>query len=221
MPAGSKAASLPCCRYRPVRENKPETLDPAENLRQEAFLFRTVKCPSFRIWQNQDSVILGRFLKADHEVRMKQAAMLGVPVLHRNSGGGAVFHDRGNINYSIYLPSAGLSTGIEQSLRELSFPVIRLLEALGLKWSWDPPNNVLVDGAKISGSAQARSAGRVLHHGTLLVSTDLARMKLLLKPGGRSRIVPVANLSDIDSTITVGHATAIFHGILAGSVRTL
>jgi lipoate-protein ligase A len=140
-----------------------------------------------------------------------------VPVLRRPSGGGAVFHDLGNINYSIYLPqgrAAGFS--IEESLRTLSFPVTDLLDSLGVPWSWVPPNNVYVLGRKISGSAQARSGGHLLHHGTLLVSADLERMRQLLKPGGRSRVAPVVNLSELVRNITVKEAERLLHATLPG-----
>ena len=72
-----------------------------------------------------------------------------------------------------------------------------LLDSLQIPWEWVPPNNVYVEGRKISGSAQARRRGRLLHHGTLLVSCDLDIMRSLLKPGGRSRIAPVINLAEV------------------------
>lgn len=180
------------------------THDPVINLDRETSLLRSAEAPSFRVWRSSDSVVLGRFLAPDREVYLSFAAELGIPVLRRTSGGGAVFHDLGNINYSIYLLGGrmpGLS--IEESLRLLSFPVTVLLDALGVDWSWEPPNNIYAQGAKISGSAQARSKGRLLHHGTLLVRTDLERMQQLLRPGGKSRIAPVVNLSEIVSGITV------------------
>jgi lipoate---protein ligase len=183
---------------------------------------KTVELPSFRIWRSTDSVVLGRFLCPEDEVNLDRAAGLGVPVLHRPSGGGAVFHDPGNINYSIYLPP-GFSGNFSvlDSLKALSFPVTKLLESLGLPWSWEPPNNIFILGKKISGSAQARSEGRLLHHGTLLVETDLQKMGQLLKPGGRSRVAPVVNLSQVTVGVVVHKVEKTMTSTLAGPCARL
>lgn len=186
----------------PIAE--PETFDPALNLAREASYIKTVGTPAFRVWRSTDSLVLGRFLKPEEEVFAKRAAGLGVPVLRRPSGGGAVFHDLGNINYSFYLPPGHAPRlSIEQSLRALSFPVTRVLEHCEVPWSWEPPNSVYVLGRKISGSAQARSGGRLLHHGTLLVGTDLEKMNSLLRRDGRSSWAPVINLREVIPGIKV------------------
>lgn len=191
------------------------TLDPFLNLEREAVYMKTIAVPSFRVWRSTDSVVLGRFLEPEKEVHLGRARTLNVPVLRRPSGGGAVFHDPGNLNYSLYLPGSRMpGFGIEESLRALSFPVTEMLDALGVPWSWEPPNNVYALGRKISGSAQARSGGRLLHHGTLLVSADLEKMDQLLKPGGRSRTAPVVNLSEIVRGISAEDAAVMMSGVL-------
>jgi lipoyltransferase/lipoate-protein ligase len=195
------------------------THDPVLNVERESSFLTTAEVPSFRVWRSQDSVILGKFLTPGDEVNLTRSEGRGVPVLRRPSGGGAVFHDLGNVNYSIYLPGGffpGLS--IDESLRLLSFPVTDLLDSFGIDWSWEPPNNVYVRGAKISGSAQARSKGRLLHHGTLLVDTDLEKMRQLLKPGGRSCIAPVVNLVEIVPGITTGEVEKLLFGIFTGKM---
>ncbi len=122
------------------------------------------------------------------------------------------------MNYSIYFPGGyAPSLGIGESLRLLSFPVTRFLDSLGVTWSWVPPNNIFVRGAKVSGSAQARSKGRLLHHGTLLVNVNLDRMRWLLKPGGRSRTAPVVNLSEILPGVTPEYAAERLSDILGRS----
>ena len=178
------------------------TFNPWDNLEREYYYWNILAEPAVRVWINDPCVVLGRFLKAEEEVRIGRATELKIPILWRPSGGGAVFHDLGNINYSIYLQHEGLRPKAEDSLRSLSFPVTALLDELGIPWEWVPPNNVYVRGKKISGSAQARSRGRLLHHGTLLVDCDLERMGLLLKAGGRSRAAPVINLKELNPSVT-------------------
>lgn len=194
------------------------TLDPRENLsREETYLARSGH-PRCRVWRNSECLVLGRFLEPVKEVFLDRARRLNVPVLKRQSGGGAVYHDRGNINYSLYLPDGSLAP-VDDSLRALSYPITDLLDMLKISWTWDPPNNVCVDGKKISGSAQARSRGRVLHHGTLLVETDLERMMFLLRPGGRSKISPVVNLANVLPGITVGKAVELMYQAMLQPLR--
>jgi lipoate---protein ligase len=185
-----------------IREER--TFDPALNLERDVFYWKGADGNRARVWRNGSCVVLGRFLKPEDEVYLSKAQEMGIPVLKRASGGGAVYHDPGNLNYSLYLDLEGMQfQGIRDSLRVLSYPVTSLLDALHVPWRWVPPNNIYVEGRKISGSAQARRRGRLLHHGTLLVSCDLDTMRALLKPGGRSIIAPVINLAEVASGIGV------------------
>lgn len=178
-----------------LQEDK--TFEPALNLERDARYWKEADRNRARVWRNDRCVVLGRFLKPADEVYLRKAEEMGVPVLKRASGGGAVYHDLGNLNYSLYLDLEELRLqDIKESLKALSYPVTALLDSLGVPWEWVPPNNVYVMGRKISGSAQARRRGRLLHHGTLLVSCDLGAMRSLLKPGGRSRTAPVINLAE-------------------------
>lgn len=196
--------------------SETETFDPKENLCREALYLSSTTAPSGRVWRNSECVVLGRFLRAEDEVHVERASADGVPVLKRTSGGGAVFHDLGNINYSIYLPSSEYTGfGIEESQRLLSYPVISVLEHLMLPWEWVLPNSIYVDGRKVSGSAQARSRGRILHHGTLLVCCDLEEMAYLLKRGGRSRMAEVANLGEFVPGMGVRDAEGLLRDSLA------
>jgi lipoate---protein ligase len=200
-------------RYELIDETP--TLDPRENLRREERYWKTATVPAARVWRNRDCVVLGRFLAAEEEVRLERAAACSIPVLKRTSGGGAVFHDEGNLNYSLYLPEGFKpSWNVEDSLARLSSPVRDLLDSLDLPWTWVAPNNLYVNGRKISGSAQARSRGRILHHGTMLVSCDLDLMADLLKPGGRSRTAPVTNLAEERPGLDVTEVAARLREIL-------
>jgi lipoate-protein ligase A len=197
-----------------IQEEK--TLDPELNLGRDAEYWKQGEANRARVWRNGSCLVMGRFLKPEAEVYLDKAEELGIPVLKRASGGGAVYHDPGNLNYSLYLDLQDPRLqDIGESLRALSFPVTRLLDLLEVPWKWVPPNNIYVEGKKISGSAQARSRGRLLHHGTLLVSCDLEMMKTLLRPGGRSTIAPVINLAEVLPGVTVEEVG----GMLSKEVR--
>ncbi|MBN1289678.1 MAG: hypothetical protein JXA49_08595 [Actinobacteria bacterium] len=206
---------LPDIRLNMIDEST--TLEPGINLSREKHYWLLTEGDYARVWRNSDCVVLGRFLKPEEEVRVEEAEALGIPVLKRTSGGGAVFHDRGNINYSLYLDS-GSATGWPalKSFETLSFPVTSLLEMLDIPWTWVPPNNIYVEGGKISGSAQARRNGRVLHHGTVLVDADLGRMKLLLREDGRSRSAPTVNLKELVPGVSVKDIEVLLNKILTG-----
>ncbi len=186
------------------------TFNPAENLDRESAYLRELTSPCFRVWRNEDCIVLGRFLDAEAEVDLARATELSVPVFKRESGGGTVFHDLGNINYSIYLGRAdGEGIGIEESMLLLSYPATRTLDILGIEWSWNPAAGILVHGRKISGVAQARSRNGLLHHGTFLIDANLEKMALLLRNGGRSNRVPTINLIELIPGITVEEVTRI------------
>lgn len=204
-------------RLVPIEESR--TYNPRLNIDREARYMKTVEEPSFRVWRSSDSVVLGKFLDAGCEVHLARARELDIPVLRRKSGGGAVYHDLGNLNYSIYFPGNLASIGpVENSLRVLSFPIIKVLEHYRIPWSWRPPNNICVNGLKISGSAQARSGERFIHHGTLLVSTKLDRLNSLLKRNGRSKWVPVVNLSEVSQEATLDEVAAVMERLLRNTI---
>ncbi len=196
------------------------TCEPALNLARDAAYFEEMHTGGARVWRNDRCVVLGRFLKPEEEVRLHAAAEMGIPVLKRISGGGAVYQDLGNLNYSLYLNETSGLRDIRHAMRTLSYPVTALLDSLGVPWEWVPPNNIYVEGRKISGSAQARRRGRLLHHGTLLVSCDLEAMQTLLKPGGRSRMAPVVNLSEVVTGIDVERVErSLAEAVIYGATR--
>lgn len=129
------------------------------------------------------AVTIGYFQSLSSTVDMGQATELGVPVVRRISGGGAVYHDEfGEVTYSVVLPEDKVPRDFEESFRYLTEAVVRAARKLGLPARYVPLNDVVVDGRKISGQAQARKRGVVLQHGTFMYATDIDRLASLLTP---------------------------------------
>ncbi len=151
--------------------------DPAYNLAFEEFVLKNRTQGSYlMLWQNDRSVIVGANQNAEAEINRSYTEAHRIPVVRRNTGGGAVYHDLGNLNYSFITDSE--NRGAEAFIA----PVVKALRALGLDASASGRNDILVDGRKVSGTAQQLCRGRILHHGTLLFDTDPARISAALNP---------------------------------------
>ncbi|AMM55026.1 lipoate--protein ligase family protein [Pyrococcus kukulkanii] len=130
------------------------------------------------------SVTIGRFQSVKHDVNLEKARELGIPVVRRITGGGSVFHDEyGEITYSViigedYHPAL---KNIQESYRFLAGPLVDALKDLGLNAEFSGLNDIVVNGKKISGSAQTRRKGVILQHGTFMYSTRLEVLASVLK----------------------------------------
>ncbi|MDR3358659.1 MAG: lipoate--protein ligase [Desulfovibrio sp.] len=158
------------------------SLDPAVNLALEERLFTTLppRHPGlFLLWQNGPSVIVGRHQCTAEEINAEFVRRENLPVVRRNTGGGAVYHDTGNLNFS-FLENTRRPGGMD--FRRLLAPVCLALADVGVRAEISGRNDLEVQGRKISGNAQLLRDGKMLHHGTLLVNLDLSRMVEALKP---------------------------------------
>ena len=162
----------------------------------------------FMLWRNKPSVIIGRFGSVHDEVDTKYAESEKINIVRRNSGGGAVYHDLGNVNYSFILRDDRKFT-----LRYFSDIMIKILEAVGINASLSlTHNDILADGLKISGMAQYHHEGIILHHGTLLFDSNLNVIPRVLKRSGK--IANIRPLLKDDMNVDK------FMMILAGNIGT-
>ncbi len=150
--------------------------DPCFNLALEEHLFKETKDEIFMLWQNKCSVIVGRNQNTSAEVDTEKAKSLGVGIVRRETGGGAVYHDLGNLNYSFI--SNDQNSFLD--FRRFATPVLETLKNLGVSAELSGRNDLLTDGKKFSGSAQSVYKNRLLHHGTLLFDADLSVLSSLL-----------------------------------------
>ena len=158
-----------------------EPLRPPYGLLLEEAALRECSGPTVLVWRHARSLIVGRRQEACEEVRCETASRLGVQVFRRSSGGGTVYHDPGNINFSLVCPETRL--GVDTLYRE----------GLGLLWGWLASlgvmpvearnyNDTVYRGWKISGSSGYTSRRGSLFHATLLVSADTSMLRALLDP---------------------------------------
>lgn len=149
-----------------------DDVNPYFNLALEEYLTRNMPLPDncFMLWQNRPAIIVGRNQYAPDEINAEFVEQNQVAVVRRMTGGGAVYHDLGNLNYTFIVTGGG-----EAFLDFASFarPVVAALGRLGVKAEAEGRNDITIDGLKVSGTAQYQCRDRILHHGTLLFDSNL------------------------------------------------
>lgn len=183
-----------------------DTFDPWFNLATEDWIFRDME-PSTHIlflWRNKDTVVIGRNQNPWAECHVAKMAEDEIKLARRQSGGGAVFHDLGNTNFTFLNSREAHSKEINSQM------IISALEKFSIKAYTSGRNDILVDERKISGSAYKENNDRAFHHGTLLINADLTRLGNYLNPskkkleakGVTSVRSRVANLVEFNPLVT-------------------
>ena len=131
------------------------------------------------LWRNGRAVIVGSNQNTIEEIDVDYVEKHGIDVVRRMTGGGAVFHDLGNINYTIINKSTGDNFG---GYEAFTTPVCNYLKTLGVNAEFSGRNDLVIDGKKFSGNAQAKKNGRIMHHGCILFDADFGDLSLSLRP---------------------------------------
>ncbi|MBP3292745.1 MAG: lipoate--protein ligase family protein, partial [Clostridia bacterium] len=146
------------------------TTSAAENLAVEEYLLTRCTSGDFlMLWKSAPTVVIGKFQNAYGEVSVAETLRRGISLVRRNSGGGTVYHDEGNLNFTMIADRGENSPEYERFLT----PVIAALRDLGIPAKMGDAFDITVDGYKVSGNAQSVVKNRVMHHGTLLFDADL------------------------------------------------
>ncbi len=161
--------------------------DPVKNLIREEELFQRVESGGLpelvRLWVNSECLVRGRARSSKYGwYDERLATELGVLVVERSTGGGVVYQDGGNLNWSFFLRTPGTFLSPTRAFGQASGYMIRALERRGVRARFSPPNRIDVDGRKISGMAARSTVHTVLVHGTLLLSSDLEKLNRLCIP---------------------------------------
>ena len=185
--------------------------DPYHNLALEQFVFDTFKKENcFMLWQNHNSIIIGKHQNTMEEINAAFVKEKDITVARRLSGGGAVYHDLGNLNFT-FITRADRQSGID--FITFCKPIQEALSALGVPVEIAGRNDMTIEGRKFSGNAQYVKNGRIMHHGTILYDSNLEILSGALKPGGdkieskgiksvRSRVTNVRPYMKTDMPVT-------------------
>lgn len=154
--------------------------DPAYNVALEAYAFQKLTDIDeiFILWINEPAIIIGRHQNTIQEINKEFIDKNGIHVVRRLSGGGAVYHDLNNLNYTI------ISNNTQEGafdFQTFSKPVIDTLAKLGVKAEFTGRNDLEINGQKFAGNAQAYYKGRMMHHGCLLFDVDMSVFGQALK----------------------------------------
>ncbi|HEO2705449.1 TPA: lipoate--protein ligase [Streptococcus agalactiae] len=154
--------------------------DPAYNVALEAYAFQKLTDIDeiFILWINEPAIIIGRHQNTIQEINKEFIDKNGIHVVRRLSGGGAVYHDLNNLNYTIISNNTQEGTFDFQTF---SKPVIDTLAKLGVKAEFTGRNDLEINGQKFAGNAQAYYKGRMMHHGCLLFDVDMSVLGQALK----------------------------------------
>ena len=146
--------------------------NPFYNIALEAYAFRELRDEDelFILWINEPTIVIGKHQNAIEEINKAYTDEHGIHVVRRLSGGGAVYHDLNNLNYTI------ISNKTQEGafdFKTFSQPVIETLADLGVTATFTGRNDLEIDGKKFCGNAQAYYKGRMMHHGCLLFDVDM------------------------------------------------
>lgn len=180
-----------------------QVTDPAVNLAIEEHLLRNFAGDEeiLLFYINEPSIIIGRNQNTLEEINHEYVEAHGIHVVRRLSGGGAVYHDLGNLNFSFI--SLNRPENV-QNFKKFTEPVVRALQGMGVPAQMSGRNDILVEGRKISGNAQYVTGKRMVSHGTLLLDTDLSqvvealnvKMSKITSKGLKSVRSRVANIAE-------------------------
>ncbi|HAJ98396.1 MAG TPA: lipoate--protein ligase [Bacteroidales bacterium] len=148
------------------------------NLAAEEFVLKNFDQDVFMLWQNDNAIVVGKHQNTLAEINYDFVKEQNIKVVRRLSGGGTVYHDMGNLNFTFIMNG---HEGQMVDFRKFTQPIIDVLGKLGVEAKFEGRNDLTINGLKFSGNAEHVYKNRVLHHGTLLFSSELNNLTNALK----------------------------------------
>lgn len=180
--------------------NNSTITNPYFNLAAEEYILKEKTDECFMLWRNEPCIVIGKNQNTLSEINIDYVKENNITIVRRLSGGGAVFHDLGNINFTFIVNDKEDSF---TNFKKFTQPIIEVLKGLNINAEFSGRNDLTIDGKKFSGNAQYNYKNRVLHHGTLLFSSNMTDLSgaLKVKPikfegkGVKSVVSRVTNIS--------------------------
>ncbi|HOS68493.1 MAG TPA: lipoate--protein ligase [Bacillota bacterium] len=188
-----------------------ESTNPFFNLALEEYLFTLDDNNDYvLLWQNEPTIVVGKYQNTAEEINSEYVKEKGIHVVRRITGGGAVYHDLGNLNFTFINKGTGKK---EFDFRKFTMPIVKALARFGIKAELSGRNDITIDQKKFSGNAQYVKQGKVLHHGTLLFNSKMEELAKALKvtedkfqskgiKSVRSRVTNIADYLSEDITVS-------------------
>lgn len=155
-----------------------ESTEPYYNMAVEEHLFKNFDDDIFMLWRNDNAIIVGKHQNTLSEINFDYVKEKGIKVVRRLSGGGAVFHDLGNLNFTFIMNGEGTNV---VDFRKYTQPIIDVLQKLDVNAKFEGRNDLTIDGKKFSGNAVHVVRSRVLQHGTLLFTSKMKDLSEALR----------------------------------------
>ncbi len=155
-----------------------KSTEPYYNMATEEYIFRNFNEDIFMLWRNDNAIIVGKHQNTLAEINVDYVKEKNINVVRRLSGGGAVFHDLGNLNFTFIM---NVNEGHLVDFKKYTQPIIDVLQKLGVNAIFEGRNDLTIEGKKFSGNAVHVVKNRVLQHGTLLFASEMKDLSEALK----------------------------------------
>lgn len=155
-----------------------ESTDPYFNIAADEYILKYIKEDCFMLWRNDNAIIVGKFQNTLSEINYEYVKEHNISVVRRLSGGGAVYHDLGNLNFSF--TQSGKDTSLSD-FEKFTRPIIEVIRSLGIDARFEGKNDLVIDGRKFSGNAAHIYNNKILHHGTILFASEMRNISEALR----------------------------------------